>query len=209
MRVQVRRGRERILGVADGTYDLAIVSHDEWQIRPLVASALGERASLRIEPLAEHALCLATRKGTPAATDLERSPEGQPVPLAQLSGFALVGLDPQSGLRRQLERHFSDTSSRPSFPIEAGGWEAALEYARHGLGTAVVPLPLLDPTDRRDLVLRLLEPRLVVRDVLLDRSLETSPEHEAFRDALRQAATEEMLRGRRFWQTVFSRGVSP
>ena len=110
-----------------------------------------------------------------------------------------------SPAREALLRHLFPAE----LPIEAGGWEAALEYARHGLGVAVVPLALLDPSDRRDLVLRLLEPSLVVRDVLLDRSPETSPEHEAFRDALRQAATEEMLRVRRLWQTVFSRGVSP
>jgi len=190
VRVQVRRGRERILGVADGTYDLSIVSHDAAQIRAILAGACGDQAALRIEPLAEHPLCLVAGKDTPFGLELSQILEGQNVPLSRLSAFPLVGLDPQSGMRRQLEAYFRGKSPNLCFRFEAGGWEAGKEYARHGLGVVVLPLPLLAREDRKDFIIRRLTPEIRIQVLLIDREPVLRPEHEALRHAVLQVALE-------------------
>jgi DNA-binding transcriptional LysR family regulator len=65
VRVQVRRGGEFIVGVVDGKFDLAIASHDATQIRDIVTGERGEKAGLRIEPLAKYPLCRLAGKDTP------------------------------------------------------------------------------------------------------------------------------------------------
>jgi DNA-binding transcriptional LysR family regulator len=199
VRVQVRRGRERVLGVADGTYDLAIVSHDATQIRLLAGSVLGTSACLSIEDLAEHALVLVARQGTRAGDALAQVSEGQTVPLARLVDLPLVGLDAQSGLRRQVEAHFRGRSPGLCFRFEAGGWEAVREYARHGLGAALLPVALLQPDDTNTLIVRPLEPVLRVRDAILLRDAPTTPHVGALREALFQAARELRDRVARTW----------
>ncbi len=188
VRVQIRRGRERILGVADGTFDLAIVSHDETQIRTLIAGARGESVTLRIEPIAEHPLYLLCGKDTPFARELSKVLDGQPVPLSIFSALPLVGLDLQSGIRRQIEACFRSTSSRLCFRYEAGGWEAAKEYARHGLGAAVVPCPVVTRDDRKEFIIRRLPLQFHIQDLLIDRDADTAPLSEAMKGALKEAA---------------------
>jgi len=173
--------------VADGTYDLAIVSHDATQIRAILAGARGESAVLRIEPLAEHLLCLVAGKGTPFGPELAQVLDGQTVPLSMLTAFPLVGLDPQSGIRRQLEAHFSCKTPRLCFRFEAGGWEAAKEYARHGLGVAVLPFPLIARDDRREFVIRRLPLGIHIQDLLIERDAGSTPEHEGMKLALKEA----------------------
>jgi DNA-binding transcriptional LysR family regulator len=185
--VQIRRGRERILGVADGTFDLAIVSHDPTQIRAILSGARGESATLRVEPLAEHPLCLVAAKDTPFGRELAQVLEGQTVPLSKLSSFPLVGLDPQSGIRRQLEAQFRGQSSDLCFRFEAGGWEAAKEYARHGLGVAIMPLSLLGREDRKEFVIRHLPSEIRIQDLMIHLDAEMRPEHEAMKRALYEA----------------------
>ena len=103
VRVQVCRGRDRIRGVADGSFDLAIVSHDADQVRTPIGATETE-TSLEFEELAHHSLCLLARQQTEAAETLRQLPVEQTVPLVWLARFELIGLDPRSGLRRQLER---------------------------------------------------------------------------------------------------------
>ena len=196
VRVQVRRGRDRILGVADGTFDLAIVSHDATQIRTIVSAARGESSALRIEPLAEHPLCLVAGKDTRFGHELAQVLDGQTVPLSMLARFPLVGLDLQSGIRRQLEAHLRGRTPGSCFRFEAGGWEAGKEYARHGLGVAVLPRPLLARDDHKDFIIRRLPPEIRIQDLLIDRDAdaEMAPAHEAMKQAL-NAVTHPLLRG--------------
>jgi DNA-binding transcriptional LysR family regulator len=188
VRVQVRRGRDRILGVADGTFDLAIVSHDPAQIRTIVAGARGEPAALRIELLGEHPLCLVAGKDTPFGRELGQVLDGQTAPLSMLTRLPLVGLDRQSGIRRQLEAHVRGHLPSLGFRFEAGGWEAARECAREGLGVAILPAPLLTPDHRKDLIIRRLPPEIRIQDHLIDRDGEAAPAHEAMKRALRESA---------------------
>jgi DNA-binding transcriptional LysR family regulator len=68
----------------------------------------------------------------------------------------LVGLDPQAGLRRRLTDELRKMDRDPLFVPDTGvgGWYAAKEFARAGLGAAIVPLAILVPGDQRDLMLR-------------------------------------------------------
>jgi DNA-binding transcriptional LysR family regulator len=140
------------------------------------------------------------RKGTAAGERLARALEGQAVPLARLAEFDLVGLDAQSGIRRQLEREAAETGRELHFRVEAGGWAAARECAREGLGVAVVPLALLTVADRNDLEIRLLGGNVGGREFLVYRRDTVEPGHAALRQALRDvvAARQQELRER--WQ---------
>lgn len=130
VRVIGLRGRERIRAVAAGEIDLALVAHDEWQVR----SAAGG-ADLRVEVLRDQPLMVAAAADTPDGRALAALPADRPVPPALLGTLALLGIDAQAGVRRQLGKAFPD--GRVSvFP---GGWVAAVACARHGVGTAVVP----------------------------------------------------------------------
>lgn len=203
VRVQVCRGRERIRGVADGSFDLAIVSHDADQVWT-TAGTTEEQAGLEIETLADHSLCLLALQHTDAAETLGQLPEEQTVPLAWLARFELVGLDPHSGLRRQLEQRLRAEGLQLRFGPDAGGWQAARAYARHGLGVALMPLSLLEPADRNTCVLRLLPADLQVRDQLIRRRGELNEGQEILCQALREAAHECEGRLRARWQgTVF------
>ena len=202
VRVQVRRGRERILGTAEGTCDLAIVSHDEIQIRAIVNAPMGEKTRLRIEPLVDHTICVLAPKGTPAGVALARSLEGQSTPLTRLTDFDLVGLDPQSGIRRQLESHFARSGRSLRFRVEAGGWDAAREFSRHGLGVAILPLCCLARDDQEHFVIRRLAPEVRIRDILIDRDGEMGAEHEAMRQAIREAVAEHQEEVDRRWSRL-------
>jgi DNA-binding transcriptional LysR family regulator len=125
--------------------------------------------------------------------------EGQTVPPSWLARFDLVGLDPRSGLRRQLEQRLRAEGLGLRFGPDAGGWQAAREYARHGLGVALMPLSLLEPPDRDTCVLRLLPEDVQVRDRLVWRRGETSEGQEALRQALGEAARGRAAEVRARW----------
>jgi DNA-binding transcriptional LysR family regulator len=204
VQVQVRRGRERILGTADGTFDLAVVSHDPGQVAAVLVATFGEDARLEVEELGRECLCLIARKGTAAGERLARVLESQAVPPGRLADFDLIGLDAQSGIRRQLERGAVGAGRPLRFCQEAGGWAAARECAREGLGVAVVPLALLTRDDRKDLVIRLLPDDVGVRDFLICRPGAACPGHAALRQALRRAveARRQALQDR--WHGVLA-----
>jgi len=125
-------------------------------------------------------------KDTPFGREFAQILDGQTVPLSKLSAFPFVGLDFQSGIRRQLEAHVRGKSPWLCFRFEAGGWEAAKEYARHGLGVAVLPLPLLARDDRKDFIIRRLPLQFHIQDMLIDRDMELGPAHEAMKGAWKE-----------------------
>lgn len=161
------RGRERIQGVADGRYDLAIVSHSLVQIR----AQLGDRP-VSAQALAAAPFAVAARRGSPAGDALATVPDSDEVTVRELAPLPLVGLDEASGVRAELERQADAAGVRLRFGTGAGGWLAAREYARHGLGVGIVPVALIGRNDREDLVLRLLARALWPTDHLLYRPAE-------------------------------------
>lgn len=181
----VVRGRDRIVGVADGSYDLAIVSHSRKQIAR-TSHDEGIRASLTIKPLTGLPLVVAAGKKTPEARALGSIAEDKSVSLKMLDQFELAGPDPQSGLRRQLEEAIGE-QRRLTFAAEGGGWAAAREFARFGLGAAILPAACLGRFDKSQIIYRSLDPRFRLEHSLIFRSRQPVPtEYIAFLSALHE-----------------------
>ena len=188
VRVRVCRGRERVAGMVDGRFDLAILSHSLEQIRPLLGDA-----KVAVEPLPARPFVVAARRDTPAGSTLALIPPGGAVAIGDLGGFVLVGLDESSGARIQLERRASEVGVRLRFGPSGGGWIAAREYARHGLGAAIVPAETLADGDAGELLVRRLDHSLWPRDHLLHR-LADGPRLGAPKALLIAIATDQCRR---------------
>jgi len=61
------------------------------------------------------------------------------------------------------------------FVAEGGGWTTAKEYARAGLGVAIMPLATLTGADQKQLVCRQLAPQFAIADFLVGRRDERNP----------------------------------
>ena len=157
------RGRKRIMGVVEGHYDLALVTHD-----PLEVKRLTESHPVMVEVLAKHVVIVIAHRATAVGKDMSSFPPDRPVLLEKLARWPLVGLDEQSGLRRKLEQHLRGRA-KLQYALEGhpGGWAMAREYARHRLGAALLPLPLLTDQDQKDFVVRRLPNSFVIEDLLI------------------------------------------
>ena len=162
---QVCRGRERILGTARGAFDIGIVTHDRSQIRQILQDERLDESLLVIKTLGRHSTCVLAHRDSDAGRELLATPKDQVIPLSRLTTWELIGPDRQSGLRRQLEQRLRDQSLY--FITEGGGWSAAREYARQGLGVAIVPAATVDRANAGALVSRRLSPEFGITDYLL------------------------------------------
>jgi DNA-binding transcriptional LysR family regulator len=113
----------------------------------------------------------AARRDTREGAILALLPKERPIRLAQISGWPLHALDPDSCIRRQLEREYRAAGSdEPPFLLEGGDFHIAKAFAQAGLGVAILPEPLLSLTRSDTLVSRPLgtkfnlHTRLVYRD---------------------------------------------
>lgn len=182
---EVVRGRDRVLGTADGKFDLALVSHDPFQIENLVA-VQRPGVELVIEPLARQTFCVLAAAGSEASAEFQRIPLGQSASLESLARWNLVGLDAHSGIRRALAEKMRARGLHPRY-VEAsgaGGWPAAKEYVRCGLGVAILPLAALIPEDAKSFTIRRLSKSFSVTDYLIHRSKQMTAA---------QLATKEIL----------------
>jgi len=195
--VHATRGSERITGVVNGDFDLAIVSHDRLQIKMAQTEKRGARPELVVKDLARQPLCVIAAKASAEAEQLSVILAGQEVPLEMLIRLPLIGLDRSSGIRRQLERAFANRSDRLRFGMNAAGWLAVKEYAKHVLGVGILPLGLLSREDIEDLVIRRLPSELCIRHYLVHRKDATNPYLSDMKTSLAEAAKvheEELLR---------------
>jgi DNA-binding transcriptional LysR family regulator len=188
LKVRSCRGRERILGVIDGRYDLAILSHSIEQIRPLLGDS-----PVAIETLAPRPFVVISRRGTPDGNALSDLPRDATITIRDLSRLNLIGLDEAAGVRTQLERQAADAGVRLKFSTTGGGWIAARESARHGLGTAIVPVEALTDADASEFTIRALARPLCPVDHLLHRPAE-APRIDRLRQTLTTIATEQSQR---------------
>ena len=184
------RGRERVLGTADGRFDLAIVTHDPLQIKTLAVGKGSSAEPLHVEVLARQPYCVIAGTGTAAAHDVGSVAVGRAASVEFLARHELVGLDRQSGIRLRLERDLRGKKLAARFAREAGagGWSAAREYARQRLGVAIVPLATLRPDDRKDLVIRRLPEHLAIVDYLIHRRGDPNGGQREVKAALLRAA---------------------
>jgi len=143
---RICRGRDRVLQTAQGTLDLAVLTHDEQQMRRLLREQGLDASTLQMTRLARHRLCLLASPETAAGRELQRLSPNRSVPVGRLDQWELIGPDRQSGIRRQLEEHAAP--ARLYFVAEGGGWAAGKQYARAGLGVALVPITGVTAADR-------------------------------------------------------------
>lgn len=172
VKTNVVRGRDRILGVANGHFDLAIVSHSPEQIAETLRDA-GISQTLEISPMAGLSLIVAAGKRTPEGRRLASVPDDRPVSLKLLEQFELVGPEATSGIRRQLEQA-AGPAVRLTFSIEGGGWSAAREFARFGLGVAIIPSVCLDQSVASHFVSRRIDAGIQLHHSLIHRGQSAS-----------------------------------
>jgi DNA-binding transcriptional LysR family regulator len=115
---------------------------------------------------------------------------GQEVPLEMLSRLPLIGLDRSSGIRRQIERAFANYREPIRFGVNAAGWLAVKEYAKHGLGVGILPLGLLSREDADELVVRRLPSEVCICHYLIHRKDATSPYLKDMKASLAEAAKQ-------------------
>ncbi|HEY4263108.1 MAG TPA: LysR family transcriptional regulator [Schlesneria sp.] len=167
---RVCRGQDRILGTASGLYDLSVVTHDDTQIQYVLREGRFSDDALRVIPLVQHPICVVAAQGS-EGEDLKNFPATRDLPVKYLSRWSLIGPDRQSGLRRQLE----DKVASLSFLAEGGGWGAAKELARVGLGVAIIPLATVTVADREELICRRLSTEFAITDVVVHRKDDENP----------------------------------
>lgn len=133
VRVSTLRGRERIELVANGSLDLATVTHDEQQVHSIA------RRPLHVEPLFSDRLVLAIGRSAPRDLRGRFAELPDAVTAAQLAGLPLILPEPDSGLRQQLDRVLRAAGIYESLDIllEIGGWETILKYVSSGLGIGI------------------------------------------------------------------------
>ena len=201
------RGQDRILGVVEGRFDVALVTHDPRQIQMIVSASSNPKAALAVEPLATHVFCVLAKLGTPLASELHAAAANRPVPLERLAHSAFVGLDPQSGIRLQLEAEFHKLGRPLQFVGEttAGGWAAAKEYTRQGLGPAIVPLSALVTGDDKAFAIRRLPERFAVTDYVIRRKGPASSAETELLRALHLAAQQRSKEALEMFKSVGSK----
>jgi hypothetical protein len=122
---------------------------------------------------------------------------GQEVSVDLLAQWDLVGLDERSGLRRQLEGVGRQSGHELRFTTEAGGWQAIKEFAKVGLGTAVLPLAFLNQEDLELLVARRLTSSVGIHHQLVTRDDDQRDVVDDVRQALIRCGTARIDEQRR------------
>lgn len=133
VRVSTLRGRERIERVANGSLDLATVTHDEHQVLAIA------RRPLRVEPLFSDRLMLAIGRSAPRELRTRFAALPDNIAAAHLADLPLILPEPDSGIRQQLDGVLRAAGVYDSLDIllEVGGWEAILKYLSSGLGIGI------------------------------------------------------------------------
>lgn len=135
VRISTPRGTARIQGVANGTYDFALTTHNEADIHRIAGR------SLYIETLFDDPLVLVCGKSIRASYRLqfENLPKRTLHP-KDLVHFPLILPEPDAGLRRPLDQAFSDHElfGKVDIIMEVGGWAATLDFVRQGWGVGIV-----------------------------------------------------------------------
>jgi DNA-binding transcriptional LysR family regulator len=155
VRVSTLRGRERIDRVANGSLDLATVTHDEQQVLAIA------RRPLHVEHLFSDRLVLAVGRAAPRDLRARFAALPDTVTASHLADLPLILPEPDSGIRAQLDRALRDAGVYESLDIllEIGGWETILKYVSSGVGIGVSSESAAQAVS--GLTLRPVSPRLI------------------------------------------------
>jgi DNA-binding transcriptional LysR family regulator len=194
LRITTPRGKLRIRGVALGSFDLAVTTHEPAAITRIA------RRRLHVELVERDYLTLVCAKQfKPWNAKVEALKSGKVKP-ADLIGLPLILPEPDAGLRRVLDRVFrtSGVEKKLQIALESGGWKVILEHVCDQFGVGIVNEGALRSAGGgAELIARRLDPgvfppseaKLICR-YRLDRpeELDLSPAAEAYRQALLKAA---------------------
>lgn len=134
LRLVTPRNRDRILGVATGRFDLAIVRLDEAEILNIA------KRPLNIEKLFEDPWMLACGRKAPRTLRDRFAAIPEPGSWQHLLGIPLILPEPESNLRHLLDQDLIQTGLQDQLLIsmEIGGWRTMIEYIKAGWGIGVV-----------------------------------------------------------------------
>jgi DNA-binding transcriptional LysR family regulator len=134
LRLSTPRASARIEGVANGLFDLALVTADAARVEAIA------RRPLHVEELFDDPLVIVADARGPWAVELGALPEGR-VSARALARFPLILPEPDAGLREALDArlHEAGLTRRLDVVIEVGGWPLLLAYVREGLGVGLLP----------------------------------------------------------------------
>jgi len=183
------RGLDRILGVANAQFDLAIVTHTPDQVQAVTRKRFQTRNQLlTCEPLARYPFVIVAHRDTAEGKTLAQFRPQAPVASSELSGLRLVGLDPQAGLRQRLEKLVEGTPLSFTSDTHTGGWSAALAYVEQRLGAALIPRPALPAGENPALVSRLFDDSFTLDEFLITRADFSDSALQVAKDVLVEAA---------------------
>jgi DNA-binding transcriptional LysR family regulator len=191
LRISTLRGSARIAGVANGSLDLASVTHDEVAIQRIA------RRRLHVDTIARDPLALVCAEDFPEATRLRKWPKTKAPPTAFL-GYPLILPAPDAGIRKGVDRGLrrAGVLAELNVALEVGGWPTILAYVRAGLGVGLVSRAAVPESG--SLIVRGLDPeafppietKVICRRLLgTGEDLDLTADARAFRDCLFQAAS--------------------
>ena len=185
VRVSTPRGRARIEGVANGSLDLATVTHSEKAIRLLA------RRKLHIEPLLEARLALVCAPDAEWAGAFRKVLKTR-APAEAFLGYPLILPEPNAGIRKSVDRVLERKGllGQLDIALEIGGWAAILTYVREKFGVGLVAESALQKAD--DLLVRYLDAktfmpvvtRLICRRLPGSEELDLTPAARKFYETL-------------------------
>ena len=158
IRVSTMRAAQRIVGVASGAIDMALVGRDNNEINELARGT-----PLRIETISRSGYCLVCAKSSPWSAKFKKLPRHKPLPLSALAEFPLIVPEPDSRTRQILDPLIGRQSwaNKVEYRVEIGGWLTILDYVRAGLGVGLVSdMAVSDPAAKNLIFRPLTDPRL-------------------------------------------------
>ena len=135
VRVSTTRGKARIVGVAGGQFDLAIVTDNEATIRDIAGM------ELFVEPIAVDRFVLVANPSEKSGwrKAWESLPVRRPLTAREIVDLPLILPERDAERRQQFDQWFADSCDEvPTIAIEVGGWQSILSYAAVGLGVGLV-----------------------------------------------------------------------
>ena len=129
-KIVVVRGRRRIEGVANGLYDVALVTNAKPEIDNIA------RRETMIHSLEDDELVLACGAKSQWAAAFATE---TPVKLDELQSWPLVLPEADSALRQQFDELLRRRNAAANVAMEVGGWQVALRYVIAGFGVGLLP----------------------------------------------------------------------
>ena len=143
LRIATPSGKARVVGVATGVYDLALITHELEKQLPDEFEQIARRP-LYVEALLEDRMVLAASRtggdGGKAAwrRRFVQLPADEPTTATALVGLPLILPERGRGRREQFDRWVRTAEVGPlDVVVEVGGWTAILAYAAAGLGVGL------------------------------------------------------------------------